>query len=202
MDIQPQDKLATYREVVSAENAAPRGKMTDKAKAKLRALTEEGRLNSEADTRLVKAFPHRPWTLEQLVDLFAKSFGGVSCSPRRRAIKALYRLAQDIRVYRIQDISFLGELLPGEAESPMSQFLKKYPLPEDETFTPTSDGPEVRYCFLKRKCLKFKAGQPGIISGRGQYCSRQCQGRAKWQKKASKATPLIQESQMPSLAPA
>lgn len=169
MDIQT-DKLAVYRAVVAAESAEPRSKMSDAAKAKLRTLNERDRLNAEADARLVKEFNSRPWTLEQLVDLFAKSFGLAPTSvpddpdyktnyaaqwcPRRRAIKAMYRLAEGRRVYHIHDLSFFGELLRGENAMSMYKFLAKYPLPDDETVIPRGDSP-----IKSRRSLEYKQSQ-------------------------------------------
>ena len=123
--VESEDLLAAFREQAKADD--DRAKMSEAAKAKLRSLNEHDRANAEADARLVNEFNSRPWTLEPLMDLFAKSFGGPQSTPRRRAVKALYRLAQGLRVYHIFDISFFGELLPGEAGMPNGSVPCKVP---------------------------------------------------------------------------
>lgn len=173
------DKLAMFREQVTAEQAekSQHSKMSEAAKAKLRALNEHERLNAEADTRLVKEFNSRTWTVEQLVDLFAKYFGGPS--PRRRAIKAFLCLNRGARVYHIHDVSLLGELLPDETEMPMSRFLSRYQLPENETVTPAvaTDRPSrpARLCKSGAKCIwaKYRKAAPAV--GRSPYCTPACQ---------------------------
>lgn len=177
------DKLAAFREVAAVEQAekAERGKMSEAAKAKLRALGEHDRLDAESDTRLVKEFTSRAWTVEQLVDLFAKSLGGDS--PRRRAIKAAHRLNQGATVYHIHDVSFFGELLPGEAEMPMSRFIARYSLPEDEMVTPVAGSTEgrpqkqvkVRPCKSAGKCIWAKRRKPASAVGKSLYCTSACQ---------------------------
>ena len=179
--IETADQLARFRKQVRDEDET-RPKMSEAAKAKLRSINERDRLNAEADARLVKEFASRPVTLERLADLFAKSFGGTQQTPRRRAIKAMYRLAQGRRVYHIYDISLFGELSSGEAEMPMNRFLAKYPLPEDDTVTPKGElvvMAPVRRCALKQKCLRVRGRQAGEVTGRGQYCFPGCIGRAK-----------------------
>src|SRR6266567_1454417 len=94
--IETEDRLADFRQQVKDE-ADNRPRMSEGAKAKLRYINERDRLNAEADARLVRSFNGRPWSLEQLVNLFAKSFGGAQPTPRRRAIKAMYRLARGAR---------------------------------------------------------------------------------------------------------
>jgi hypothetical protein len=177
------DKLASFREAAAAEQAdkAERSKMSEAAKAKLRALGEHDRLDAASDVRIVNAFTSREWTVEQLVDLFAKSFGAGE-SPRRRAIKAAYRLDRGFRVYHFHDVSFAGELLPGENEMPMSKFLARYPLPENQTVTPVAGStegrqkePKVRPCKSAAKCIWAKRRKAAPAVGRSQYCTPACQ---------------------------
>lgn len=178
--IETADQLARFRKQVRDEDET-RPKMSEAAKAKLRSINERDRLNAEADARLVKEFASRPVTLERLADLFAKSFGGTQQTPRRRAIKAMYRLAQGRRVYHIYDISLFGELSSGEAEMPMNRFLAKYPLPEDETVTPAGEPikpvkqTEVVPCASGVKCLWVKRGKAAPAVGRSKYCTPTCQ---------------------------
>lgn len=172
------DKLAVYRQQIADED---RPRMSEAAKAKLRIINERDRQNDDADLRLVKALISQPVTLEQLVDLFAKSFGGPTWSPRRRAIKAMHRLAHGCLLHHVTDLVILGELLPGEDEIPMSKFLSRYPLPEDETVIPKGTEPtvqKVRRCTLGKKCVFIKNRQPREIVGNGKYCSKACRGRA------------------------
>jgi hypothetical protein len=181
------DKLACFREQAAMEQAekSARSKMSDAAKAKLRALNEHERIDEQADTRLVKEFNSRTWTVEQLTDLFAKSFGG--SQPRRRAIKAFLCLKQGMKVYRIHDVSLLGELCPDEGEIPMSKFLARYPLPENEIVTPAEK--PVRRCALGRKCSKAKNQRAAEVTGTGLYCSGICRSRVKAQTMRSKQRP-------------
>jgi hypothetical protein len=181
--LEVEDRFAAFRAQIASEDET-RPKMSDAAKAKLRSINERDRLNVEADTRLVKEFTSRPVTVEQLMNLFAKSFGGtqttVDASPRRRAVKAMHSLVKGSRVYHIHDISLLGELTLDEAEMP--RFLARYPLPEDETVTPAGEPVEVkpvRRCALGKKCLRLKNRQAGEVTGKGEYCSVTCRGRAK-----------------------
>jgi hypothetical protein len=179
--LETEDKLAEFRQQVKNEDES-RPKMSEAAKAKLRSINERDRLNTDTDTGLVKEFTSSLVTLEQLVDLFAKSFGGTQQTPRRRAIKAMHRLSHGVRIYNIHDLTLLGELISDEAEMPMNRFLEKYPLPEDEMVTPTGElvvTPPVRRCALKQKCLRVKGRQVAEVTGRGQYCSPGCIGRAK-----------------------
>ena len=70
------DKLAVYRQQVAEKNES-QTKMSETAKAKLRALNEHERQVAVADSRLVKEFNSREWPVERLVDLFASPpFGG------------------------------------------------------------------------------------------------------------------------------
>lgn len=178
--LETEDKLAEFRQQVKAEDES-RPKMSEAAKVKLRSINERDRLNADADARLVKDFTSRPVTLEQLVDLFAKSFGGSQQTPRRRAIKAMHRLAQGARVYHIHDLALFGELASGEAEMPMNRFLAKYPLPEDETVTPAGEPikpvkqTEVVPCASGVKCLWVKRGKAAPAVGRSKYCTPTCQ---------------------------
>jgi hypothetical protein len=152
MDIQTeqQDKLAPYRGIA----AEPRSKMTEAAKAKLNSITEQARLNVASDTRLVKEFTGRSWTFPQLMELCAKRFGIsplTGAAPRRNAIKLMHVLLKGAKVYRIADLTLLGELLPGEAVMPMNGFLRLYPLPEGETVTPTNEQPPSGKCKPKKR---------------------------------------------------
>lgn len=200
-----EDALAVFRQQVKTEDEA-RPKMSESAKAKLRSLNDHDRANAEADVRIVFEFTNRPWTLEQLVDLFAKAFGGAKSNPRRRAVKAMFRLAQGLRVYRIHDLSFFGELIDDEKTMPMARFLARYPLPEDEsgdagaTVTPKG-APEkpakpVRLCKSGKKCLKFEKRRPAPAKGSGEYCStcsKMCAASARARaKRASAALPTVQ----------
>ena len=180
-----EDRLAGFRQQIRDEDET-RPKMSEAAKAKLRSINERDRTNAEADARLVEEFNSRSWTLDQLVDVFAKSFGGTQriadASPRRRAVKAIYRLAQGARVYHIHDISMFGELSSDEAEMPMSRFLARYPLPEDEAVTPKGAPVKtepVRLCALGRKCLRAVRNRAAEVSGKSQCCSVNCRGRAR-----------------------
>jgi hypothetical protein len=147
----------------------------------LKALNEHERLDEQADARLVKEFNARTWTVEQLTELFAKSFGG--SQPRRRAIKAFLCLSRGMKVYRIHDVTLSGELLPEEGEMSMARFLARYSLPENETVVPAN--PEgavekpIRRCALGRKCLRAKNNRAAEVAGKAQYCSVNCQGRAR-----------------------
>lgn len=187
--IETEDRLAGFRQQVKDENET-RPKMSEAAKAKLKTINERDRANVEADARLVKEFTSHPVTLEQLIELFAKSFGGTQPTPRRRAVKAMHRLAKGARVYHIHDISLFGELTREEAEMPMSRFLAKYPLPEDETVTPAGEPVEVKpvkRCALGKKCLRLKNRQAGEVVGKGEYCSTNCRGRARMISQRAKA---------------
>jgi len=179
--IETEDRLAGFRQQVRDEDET-RPRMSEAAKAKLRSINERDRLNAEADTRLVKEFNSHSWNVEQLTNLFAKSFGGTQPTPRRRAIKVMYRLARGARVYHIHDLTLFGELSSGEAEMPMNRFLAKYPLPEDETVTPKGEPVKtetVRLCVLGRKCLRAVRNRAAEVSGKSQYCSVNCRGRAR-----------------------
>jgi hypothetical protein len=178
MAVTSDDALAAFR---GLEESRP--KMSDAAKAKLRSLNEHDRANTQTDARMVTEFNSRPWTLEQMVNLFAKAFGGCTMNPRRRAVKAMFRLNKGLRVYHIHDLSFFGELLRGEDEMPMHRFLAKYPLPEDEMVTPKGE-PEkpvkpVRLCKAGKKCMKFEKRRPAPVKGSGEYCSTMCSASAR-----------------------
>lgn len=183
--IETADPLANFRQQVKDESQNRASRMSGAAKEKLRAINEHDRLCNDADARLSKQFSGRTWTVEQLMDLFAKSFGGPGCSPRRRAIKAAYRINQGLKIYHIHDVKFFGELLPDETEDKisMAKFLARYPLPESETATPANpeSAPEkpARRCALGRKCLRAKGIRAAEVGGRGQYCSNSCRGRAR-----------------------
>jgi hypothetical protein len=129
METQTQDKLADFRGLVNTSDS----KMSETAKAKLRAVTDRTRCNDSADRALAAKLNSSPITLEALVIVFANSFGGPSRSPRRRAIKALHALSRGAVLHRITDLVILGELLPGENELSMFKFLMAYPVPEDES---------------------------------------------------------------------
>jgi hypothetical protein len=183
--VETADPLTMFRQQVKDESQNRARGMSDAAKEKLRAINEHDRLCNDADSRLSKEFNGRTWTVEQLMDLFAKSLGGPGRSPRRRAIKAAYRINQDLKIYHIHDVKFFGELLPDETEDKMSmaKFLARYPLPESEMVTPANPEsvPEkpARRCALGRKCLRAKGIRASEVRGRGQYCSNSCRGRAR-----------------------
>jgi hypothetical protein len=190
--VESEDALAEFRQQVKTDDG--RAKMSEAAKAKLRSLNDHDRANTLADGRLVTEFNSRPWALEPMMDLFAKSFGGPQSNPRRRAVKALHRLAQGLRVYHIHDVAFLGELLPDEVEMPMVRFLSRYPLPEDEIVTPKGGSEKpVRLCKAGQKCLRYAKRKPAPAKGSGDYCSTACSasGRAR-AKRASAAIPTVQ----------
>lgn len=187
------DALAVFRKQVRLEDET-RPKMSDAAKAKLRSINEHDRKDAEADARLVKEFNSRPVVLERLVDLFAKAFGGPERNPRRRAIKAMYRLTEGRRVYHISDLSLFGELLLGEAEITMHRFLAKYPLPEDETVTPKGEPPKpVRLCKAGKDCIRYEHRKAAPAKGSGQYCSSACAASVRARAKRALATiPTLQ----------
>jgi len=173
------DKLAVYRQQVAEEKTDPRNKMSEAAKANLCSLNEHSRQNDEADLRLVMKLTTQSVTLEQLVDLFAKSFGGPATSPRRRAVKAMYRLADGAVLTSVTDLVILGELLPGEGVMPMHRFLVRYPLPEDETVLPKGEQPVVKKvkvvpCASGLKCIWVKRNKPAPATGRSRYCTKVC----------------------------
>ena|SRR5579864_2504679 len=91
------DKLAAFRELAAAEQAekSERGKMSEAAKAKLRAINERDRANVDADAALTTEFNSRPWSVEQLTDFLAKSFGGHSFTLRRRGQGSMAHRAGD-----------------------------------------------------------------------------------------------------------
>ena len=190
--VESEDALAEFRQQVKADDG--RAKMSEAAKAKLRSLNEHDRANTQADARLVEEFNSRPWTLEQIMDLFAKAFGGCTMNPRRRAVKALHCLAQGMHVYHIHDLSLFGELLPDEVGMPMVRFLSRYPLPEDGIVTPKGE-PEkpIRRCKAGKKCLRFEKRKPAPAKGSGDYCSTACAAsdRAR-NKRASVVIPTVQ----------
>jgi len=187
------DALAAFRQQVRIEDES-RPKMSDAAKAKLRSINEHDKRNVEADARLVAEFNSRPATLERLVDLFAKAFGGAETHPRRRAIKAMSRLAEGRRVYCIHDLSFFGELSSGEDQMPMNRFLAKYPLPEDETVMPKGEPPKpVRLCKAGKGCLRYEHRKPAPAKGSGEYCSAACAASVRARaKRALAGVPTVQ----------
>jgi len=201
------DKLAPFREVAAAEQAdkADRSRMSDAAKAKLRLLNEHDRANVEADARLVVEFTSHEWTVEQLTDLFAKAF---SSFPRRRAIKAAYRIEHGARIYHIHDLIILGELLPGENDIPMNRFLAKYPLPENETVTPvagvTGGRPQkpakVRPCQSGAKCMWLKRGKPAPARKGSLYCTPNCQKSDSARRGREKRTTASTAMEVPAAA--
>jgi len=206
------DKFAVYRQQVAEKNES-QNKMSETAKAKLRALNEHERQGAAADSRLVKEFNSGEWSVERLMDLFASAFGGAKQSPRRRAVKAAYRLMKGMKVYHINDLSLFGELLPDETENNMrmSKFLARYPLPEPEAVTPAKPAkpenkPEraakERLCKSGSKCI-WKRRKAALSVGRSLYCTPVCQqaDRAR-QRRASVTQPTAVEASIGSLAAA
>jgi hypothetical protein len=66
---------------------------------------------------------------------------------------------------------------------------------------PISDEPAARYCSLGRKCLKATKGRAGVVSGKAEYCSPACRGRAKFltQKPPAAQVGRLGRSQNPRL---
>lgn len=55
-ELPQQDKLAKYREQVRRENAEPRGRMSETAAAKLRAINEKAKLDAAAEKKFAQEF--------------------------------------------------------------------------------------------------------------------------------------------------
>jgi hypothetical protein len=188
------DPLAIYREQVAAEKESKPSVMSDKAAERLKQISYEDKVTKQSEEKFAYGLTQIAATPENLTKLIARCSG----SPRqldRRTQKLLfwiqgrgYRLGHEIRLP--EDITFLSELTSDEIAMSDAVFAATWKV--KKIVQPISDEPEPRYCPLKRQCLRFKNGKPGVIPGTGEYCSTDCRGRAKWQKKASAGKATVQ----------
>jgi hypothetical protein len=186
--------LAKYREQVAADKESKPSVMSDKAAERLKQISYEEKITKQSEEKFAYALTQIIPTPENLTKLIARCSGS-STGLDRRTHKLLfwiqgrgYRLGHEIRLP--EDISFLSELTSDEMVMSHAVFAGTWKV--KKIVPPISDDPEPRYCPLKRQCLRFKNGKPGVIPGTGEYCSSDCRGRAKWQKKASATKATVQ----------
>jgi len=194
-----QDKLATFRQQVAEENAEPRGKMSEAALAKLRAIREQDKLETIDGERFryaLSSIEPTPKNLERLI-------GRCSRRPethvidkdhidRRVAklgwwISAGYQLGREIDTVTL--VHFFSDLVPDEITMTDGQFAACWNVTSaqrrlksrisrgiiDSEPKPAKPEPKTpRLCKAGKKCLWIKNRRAAPATGKSAYCTPIC----------------------------
>ena len=179
--IEQVDTLAVYRQQVAAENSL-KPVMSEKAKAKLRNLTEHDKTEKAANAKFAAWFAQQDITVEFLTDLMFRSSPYVT-DIRKRAIECAHMFQKwgHTPILEPHTVMFLGEMLPEEESLTVAKIESLYPVDLDKPiYVPSTERIKpARLCALGRKCLRAKKNRAAECSGEAQYCSINCRGRAK-----------------------
>jgi hypothetical protein len=180
IEAEESDVLAPFRARVAAEKELKPSVMSDKAAERLKQINYEDKIAKQSEEKFAYALTQIFPTHENLAKLIARCSGDPKNS--RRLVKLLFwiqsrgwRLGHEIRLS--SDIAFLSELTPDEVDMPDSVFAEKWRV--KKIVAPISDEPEVRLCTLGRRCLGAVKGKAAPVTGKAEYCSVTCRGRAK-----------------------
>ena len=178
--LETEDPLAKYREQVAAEKELKPCVMSDKAAERLKQINYEDKVAKQSEEKFAYALTQISPTPENLAKLITRCSDDPKNS--RRLVKLLFwiqsrgwRLGHEIRLP--SDIALLSELTAEEIEMSDSVFAAKWRV--KKMVAPISDEPEVRLCALGRRCLRAVKGKAAPVTGKAEYCSVNCRGRAK-----------------------
>jgi hypothetical protein len=201
--MQTEDVLAIYRQQVRAEkeDKSERGKMSDAALAKLRALKEQDRTQEIRDARFTSALKLVIVTPENLAKLIERcNVSPVTTQTVRRVqklawwITAGFRLGSEID--SVTMVNFFSELVGDEKTMSDTRFASlwnsaaaaKLRASRQSAGLIESTEPEYRACRSGKKCLRFEKRKPAPAKGSSDYCSPACRASDRVRAKRGPAT--------------
>lgn len=201
-EVQHEDKLAMFRAQVAAEKAEPRGKMSDTALAKLRAIAEQEKYDTIASGRFCSALKSVIANPDNLQKLIQRCTRTPLTQHSRRAAKLAWFIAAGYELGReIDNVSvllFLSALTPDEIKMTDSRFANEWDSRSAARVKASrlsrgliaSDTLVYRPCKSAKKCMRFAKRKPAPAKGQGEFCSPACAAsdRAR-QKRALTAMP-------------
>jgi hypothetical protein len=174
------DRLAIYRQQVSDEAAekSVRGKMSEPALAKLRAIKEQEKydaIDAERFRNGLRSVVVNPENLKKLIERCNTSIAPtqIECRVRRLTwwIDAGYLLGREIDSVGL--INFFSCLTDGDWKDADARKRRESRL--SRGLVSTSDAePSYRPCKSGKKCLRFEKRKPAPAKGTGEYCSSAC----------------------------
>jgi len=191
-EINEVDRLAIYRQQVS-EEAKVRGRMSEPALAKLRALKEQERfeaIDGERFRNALQSVVVNPANLRTLIERCNTSILPVQIEQRVQRlnwwIDTGYLLGREIDAVSL--INFFSSLTPGEDLSGWTdKEAKKRKESRIARGLANAGEPVYRPCKSGKKCLRFKKRKPAPAKGAGEYCDPACAASNKARQKRSLA---------------
>jgi len=183
------DPLAKFRAEVAAEKAEPRGKMSDAALAKLRAINAQDKLDDIDAGRFKTALSQvivNPENLRRLIERCNTSVRPPAEILDRMGYKLGWWITAGYLLGRGLDsdalINFFSTLATDEMYMSDTQFFGTWNLKDaaqrrqsriNREVIPAEE-PAFRPCKSAKKCMKFEKRKPAPAAGKGDYCSTAC----------------------------
>lgn len=188
--VQP-DRLAVYRQQVTEEavEKSARGKMSDAALAKLRAIKNQEKLEAIENERFKNALRSvavNPENLRKLIERCNTSVPPQQIERRVHKltwwIEAGYLLGREIDTVDL--INLFSSLKPEEETVSDSNFFsdwrdrdakkRKESRLSRGLISASDEEPVYRPCKSGKKCIRFEKRKPAPAKGNGDYCSPAC----------------------------
>ncbi len=183
------DPLARFRDQVAAEKSEPRGKMSDAALAKLRAIREQDKLDDIESDRFQTALSQvivNSENLRKLIERCTTSVRPTADAIDRMTMKlnwwitAGYLLGREIDSVLL--INFLSNLTPDEVKMSDTKFASTWNRNDAEKRRAsrinrgvvTTEEPAFRPCKSGKACMKYEKRKPAPAQGKGEYCGTAC----------------------------
>jgi hypothetical protein len=186
------DRLAIYRQQISEKEKSVRGKMSEPALLKLRAIKEQERVEAIEDERFKNALRSvvvNPENLGKLIDRCNTCIPPTQIERRVRRltwwIDAGYLLGRELDSVTL--INFFSCLIPGDGDWKDGDAKKRKELRFARGLVSIDAEPAYRPCKSARKCLRFEKRKPAPAKGTGEYCSPACAASNKARQKRHQA---------------
>jgi hypothetical protein len=186
---QSDDALAAFRLQArqELEEKSEKGKLSESALAKLRAIREQDKTQGVVDGRFATALKSVSVTDANLRKLIGRCNVCVSATQiERRAAKFGWWIAAGFRLgYEIDSVimvNFFSDLTPDERTMSDARFTSLWNVAAAEKLKASrlgrgligSDEPVYRPCKADKKCLRYEKRKPASAKGSGEYCSPAC----------------------------